>query len=207
MIGMPMSELIFWSCWVKFLSASSRTVRCGAKHAMAHSCITKKIVDELFPWAMQIRDIDPRFCLHPDSQIWFQQQQKKEGGGEIVFSLFVAINFTKLEIILIFNRYRKIWANWQRNRVFLSKNMLPIRNMGLVSWTLDPDPQVKNSPDPDPHTGFNSNTGTGTGRARAMPLISDNKTGPPASILFCFAQAWQGEKLLGDFFTGISSSK
>uniref|UniRef100_A0A8W7PHR5 Uncharacterized protein n=1 Tax=Anopheles coluzzii TaxID=1518534 RepID=A0A8W7PHR5_ANOCL len=40
MIGMPASFEIFCSCWVKLRSASSRTVRWGAKQAIAHTRIS-----------------------------------------------------------------------------------------------------------------------------------------------------------------------
>lgn len=43
MIGMPASFDIFCNCCVKFRSESSRTVRCGAKHAMAQTRISTPV--------------------------------------------------------------------------------------------------------------------------------------------------------------------
>ena len=42
-MGIPASLLIFCNCWVKFLRASSRTVRWGAKQAMAHTRISTPV--------------------------------------------------------------------------------------------------------------------------------------------------------------------
>jgi hypothetical protein len=81
----------------------------------------------------RIRNVYPgSFFFHSGSQIGSRipdprsdpgcKNKKKEEGLKLVI-FFVALNFTKLKIILFLNGYRKnLWANWQRIKVCLTIN-------------------------------------------------------------------------------------
>jgi hypothetical protein len=93
---------------------------------------------------------------------------KKRAKKFVVFPIFVAMNFTKLEIVLFLNKCRTIWANLQGIKVFTrislprsQKYELEIRDPRPkfdknLSRIPDPYPGVKKAPDPrsrdsDPH--------------------------------------------------------
>ncbi len=89
-------------------------------------------------------------CISPVLRI---QDPTTKGGGKVsCLSFFVAINFTKLKIIFLAKVQGKVWANWQRIIVFLSKKWFS-EIVGLGSGILKkpiPDPGVKKHQIPDP---------------------------------------------------------
>ncbi len=86
---------------------------------------------KLFIPLLRIRDVytgsQLLICLHPESRTLdlgcqIQKQQKEQGGKIICLIFFVDVSliFTKFEINLFLNRYRKTLANRQRNKVFFT---------------------------------------------------------------------------------------
>ncbi len=71
-----------------------------------------------FQAVLWIRDVYPgsRILIftHPGSRIQKQQQERGVKNFLVVIPLFVATNFTKLQIILFFYSEEKIWSNFQK---------------------------------------------------------------------------------------------
>ncbi len=68
---------------------------------------------------LRIRDVYPgsRILIftHPGSRIQKQQQKRGVKKKFVVITFYVATNFTKLQIILVFEVLKKkMWANFQR---------------------------------------------------------------------------------------------
>jgi hypothetical protein len=104
---------------------------------------------------LRIRDVYPGFRIliftHPGSRISdpgfrIRKQQQKRGVKQIaVIPFYVATNFTKLKIILVFKTLKiKIWVNFQR--IFTQKIVTKLSKI----WVWDPGSGIR-----DPGSGKN----------------------------------------------------